>query len=40
VVAEQPFASLATTVYVVVVLGDAMGFETVVLLNPVAGDQE
>ena len=36
----QPFASIVVTVYVVVVVGKAVGFAEVVLLNPVAGVHE
>lgn len=36
---EQPPGSVATTVYVVVAVGVAVGLETLVLLKPVAGLQ-
>lgn len=36
----QPIAFVTTTVYVVVLAGDAVGLETVALLSEAAGDQE
>ena len=39
-VSEHPLASVTVTTYVVVAPGVAEGLETVVLLNPLAGDQE
>jgi hypothetical protein len=36
----QPFAPVTVTVYVVVAVGEAVGLDTVVELNPVAGDHE
>jgi hypothetical protein len=36
----QPFASVVVTVYVVVAVGNAVGFAAVVLLNPVEGVHE
>ena len=39
--AVQPVVGfVAVSVYVVVAVGAAVGFETVGLLNPVVGDQE
>ena len=35
----HPFASVTVVVYVLVALGLAIGFETVLLLNPVVGLQ-
>jgi hypothetical protein len=39
VVFVHPPASVTNTVYVVVALGDAIGFQTLLLDNPVDGDQ-
>ena len=36
----QPFTAVPVTVYVVVTVGDAVGFAQLVQLNPVVGDQE
>ena len=40
ILVEISFPSETVKVYCVLTVGDAIGLETVVLLNPVAGDQK